>query len=114
MRYGERAGENPWGAYGLEWQIPSPPPTHNFEEKPVVTTEAYDYYSLKEKSGWLSNMPRVESATCLTPPTRLGSRAGGPPPRPGRHGGRPLRRTSSRSRPLTPTSGLLVGFIRED
>jgi cytochrome c oxidase subunit 1 len=50
MRYGERAGSNPWGAYGLEWQIPSPPPTHNFEEKPVVTTEAYDYYSLKEKS----------------------------------------------------------------
>jgi cytochrome c oxidase subunit 1 len=49
MRYGERAGENPWGAYGLEWQIPSPPPTQNFEEKPVVTTEAYDYYSLKEK-----------------------------------------------------------------
>ncbi|MGB6337238.1 MAG: cytochrome c oxidase subunit I [Thermoanaerobaculia bacterium] len=49
MRYGERAGSNPWGAYGLEWQIPSPPPTHNFEEKPVVTTEAYDYYSLKEK-----------------------------------------------------------------
>ena len=25
MRYGERAGSNPWGAYGLEWQIPSPP-----------------------------------------------------------------------------------------
>jgi cytochrome c oxidase subunit 1 len=49
MRYGERAGSNPWGAYGLEWQIPSPPPTHNFEEKPVVTTEAYDYYTLKEK-----------------------------------------------------------------
>jgi cytochrome c oxidase subunit 1 len=49
MRYGERAGANPWGAYGLEWQIPSPPPTHNFEEKPVVTTEAYDYYTLKEK-----------------------------------------------------------------
>ena len=49
MRYGERAGANPWGAYGLEWQIPSPPPTHNFEEKPVVTTEAYDYYTLKER-----------------------------------------------------------------
>ncbi len=49
MRYGKRAGENPWGAYGLEWQIPSPPPTQNFEEKPVVTTEAYDYYAMKEK-----------------------------------------------------------------
>ncbi len=43
MRYGERASANPWGAYGLEWEIPSPPPTHNFEETPVVTREAYDY-----------------------------------------------------------------------
>jgi cytochrome c oxidase subunit 1 len=43
MRYGERASANPWGAYGLEWEIPSPPPTQNFEEIPVVTREAYDY-----------------------------------------------------------------------
>ena len=49
MRYGERAGANPWGAYGLEWQIPSPPPPHNFEETPVVTREAYDYASIEEK-----------------------------------------------------------------
>ncbi len=46
MRYGQRAGANPWGAYGLEWQVPSPPPTHNFEEAPVVTHEAYDYTSV--------------------------------------------------------------------
>jgi cytochrome c oxidase subunit 1 len=43
MRYGQRASANPWGAYGLEWEIPSPPPTQNFEEIPVVTREAYDY-----------------------------------------------------------------------
>jgi len=43
MRYGKRASANPWGAYGLEWEIPSPPPTQNFEEIPVVTREAYDY-----------------------------------------------------------------------
>jgi len=42
-RYGPVAGSNPWGASGLEWQTPSPPPTHNFEEIPVVTQEAYDY-----------------------------------------------------------------------
>jgi cytochrome c oxidase subunit 1 len=48
MRYGERAPANPWGAYGLEWEVPSPPPTHNFDEIPVVTREAYDYLGSEE------------------------------------------------------------------
>jgi cytochrome c oxidase subunit I len=43
LRYGQVAGANPWGATGLEWQVPSPPPAHNFETIPVVTTDAYDY-----------------------------------------------------------------------
>jgi cytochrome c oxidase subunit I len=43
MRYGPIAGPNPWGAKGLEWTIPSPPPTENFEETPIITEEAYDY-----------------------------------------------------------------------
>jgi cytochrome c oxidase subunit 1 len=43
MRYGAPAGPNPWGATGLEWQTSSPPPTHNVEETPVVTQEAYAY-----------------------------------------------------------------------
>jgi cytochrome c oxidase subunit I len=43
MRYGPVAGPNPWGAKGLEWETPSPPPTENFEEPPVVTHEAYAY-----------------------------------------------------------------------
>ena len=46
LRYGAIAGPNPWGATGLEWQTASPPPAHNFEETPVVTTEAYDYAAL--------------------------------------------------------------------
>jgi cytochrome c oxidase subunit 1 len=41
--WGERASGNPWKATGLEWQTASPPPTENFAETPVVTTEAYDY-----------------------------------------------------------------------
>jgi len=45
MRYGPVAGPNPWGAKGLEWQTPSPPPTENFEETPIVTEEAYAYES---------------------------------------------------------------------
>ena len=43
LRYGKPAGSNPWNAVGLEWMTPSPPPTHNFDETPVVTWEAYDY-----------------------------------------------------------------------
>jgi cytochrome c oxidase subunit 1 len=43
MRYGKRCEPNPWGALGLEWQAATPPPSHNFDETPIVTTEAYDY-----------------------------------------------------------------------
>jgi len=46
LRYGKPAGDNPWGAAGLEWTTPSPPPKHNFEETPVVTWEAYNYDEL--------------------------------------------------------------------
>ena len=43
IRYGPHAGPNPWGAKGLEWETPSPPPTENFEQPPVVREEAYSY-----------------------------------------------------------------------
>ena len=45
LKYGKPAGPNPWGATGLEWQVPSPPPTENFEVTPVVTVEAYEYHA---------------------------------------------------------------------
>jgi cytochrome c oxidase subunit 1 len=50
MRYGPIAEPNPWGATGLEWKTPSPPPTENFTEIPVVTEEAYAY-SAEEAAG---------------------------------------------------------------
>jgi cytochrome c oxidase subunit 1 len=43
MRYGRRAGPNPWDARGLEWEIESPPPTENFLVQPVVTDKTYEY-----------------------------------------------------------------------
>jgi len=43
LRYGPRAGPNPWQAVGLEWQTPSPPPASNFLETPAVTERSYDY-----------------------------------------------------------------------
>jgi cytochrome c oxidase subunit 1 len=45
LRYGKPAETNPWDATGLEWQVPSPPPTDNFEETPFVTEPAYNYGS---------------------------------------------------------------------
>jgi len=43
LKYGEIAGDNPFGAVGLEWNTTSPPPTENFTVTPVVTWEAYEY-----------------------------------------------------------------------
>jgi cytochrome c oxidase subunit 1 len=43
LRYGKPAGPNPWGATGLEWTTPSPPPKHNFATVPIVDKEAYCY-----------------------------------------------------------------------
>jgi cytochrome c oxidase subunit I len=43
LRRGEEAGPNPWRATGLEWQTSSPPPPHNFDTQPVVTSEPYAY-----------------------------------------------------------------------
>jgi cytochrome c oxidase subunit 1 len=40
---GPPAGSNPWSATGLEWQTPSPPSIHNFEETPVVVCGPYEY-----------------------------------------------------------------------
>lgn len=49
--YGKKASANPWGAKGLEWEIPSPPPTENFERTPIVMEEAYEYSNLEVKVG---------------------------------------------------------------
>jgi cytochrome c oxidase subunit 1 len=43
LRYGAAAGPNPWHATGLEWQTPSPPPTHNFAKVPLVDCGPYEY-----------------------------------------------------------------------
>ncbi len=43
LRKPATAGPNPWNATGLEWETDSPPPTHNFEETPVVIRGPYNY-----------------------------------------------------------------------
>jgi cytochrome c oxidase subunit 1 len=36
---------NPWGGVTLEWSIPSPPPTENFEVLPTITEDPYQFNS---------------------------------------------------------------------
>jgi len=41
--FGRSAGNNPWKATGLEWQVPSPPDAHNFKDIPEVYFGPYEY-----------------------------------------------------------------------
>jgi cytochrome c oxidase subunit 1 len=56
LRFGKKAGVNPWGAVGLEWTTSSPPPKDNFHETPVVTWEAYDYPAMLKAMGETQNV----------------------------------------------------------
>ena len=56
MRYGAKSGDNPWGALGLEWDTPSPPPMENFHETPVVTWDAYDYPAMMKAMAETQNV----------------------------------------------------------
>jgi cytochrome c oxidase subunit 1 len=40
---GAPAGDNPWRAMTLEWQVSSPPPVFNFDEIPQVVGGPYEY-----------------------------------------------------------------------
>ncbi|MCP3856979.1 MAG: cytochrome c oxidase subunit I [Actinomycetia bacterium] len=42
-RKGPKAGDNPWNANTLEWQVSSPPPEHNFPGLPEVVGHPYHY-----------------------------------------------------------------------
>ncbi|WP_020401590.1 cytochrome c oxidase subunit I [Gracilimonas tropica] len=46
---GEKAGSNPWGSRGLEWQATSPPDLHNFDHTPVIINGPYDYHKPMEE-----------------------------------------------------------------
>jgi cytochrome c oxidase subunit 1 len=48
LKHSPLAGQNPWGAKGLEWEIPSPPPTENFAETPIVTQGTHQYAPSRE------------------------------------------------------------------
>jgi len=50
LKWGERAGANPWGSRSYEWQTPSPPPTHNFPTSPTFSRGPYDYDLTEEEA----------------------------------------------------------------
>ena len=40
MKHGKEAGNNPWDGHTFEWLTTSPPPTHNWNELPVMETSS--------------------------------------------------------------------------
>lgn len=41
IRSGAPASANPWGAKGLEWTLPSPPPYHSFSTPPLIPLDTH-------------------------------------------------------------------------
>jgi len=63
---GKKAGRNPWGANGLEWSAPSPPPHGNFDVPPVVYRGSYEYGSPDSPEG-RDYLMQTESPEILEP-----------------------------------------------
>src|SRR5262249_5483845 len=66
---GKKAEQNPWQVGTLEWEIPSPPPHHNFDVIPNVIRGPHEYANPEatKKLGreWLTQteeLPEAESA----------------------------------------------------
>ncbi|HEX2911823.1 MAG TPA: cytochrome c oxidase subunit I [Chloroflexia bacterium] len=56
LRHGQKAGNDPWDAWTLEWTTTSPPPPHNFSQLPVVRSRR-PLWDLKhpDKPDWKLN-----------------------------------------------------------
>jgi cytochrome c oxidase subunit 1 len=58
MKFGKKAGNNPWHANTLEWQAASPPPHGNFAELPNCYRGPYEYSAPdREQDYWPQNEP---------------------------------------------------------
>ncbi|HEX6837948.1 MAG TPA: cytochrome c oxidase subunit I, partial [Polyangia bacterium] len=49
LKWGARAGGNPWNARSFEWLTTSPPPKHNFVVTPTLDYDPYDYTLSEEE-----------------------------------------------------------------
>jgi cytochrome c oxidase subunit 1 len=63
---GDKVGNNPWRAYGLEWLTSSPPTVENFEETPVVISGPYGYGRNQPLVGNIPNPGLTEFPQSLT------------------------------------------------
>ncbi|GIW72446.1 MAG: cytochrome c oxidase subunit I [Planctomycetota bacterium] len=57
---GRRAEVNPWRAVSLEWDVPSPPATHNFPIDPHVDFGPYDFERIDEATGLIRPGPESQ------------------------------------------------------
>lgn len=51
LRRGKIAEANPWKVGTLEWTLPSPPKTHNFDEIPIVRCGPHEFGNPNLKTG---------------------------------------------------------------
>jgi cytochrome c oxidase subunit 1 len=50
LKWGKRAGPNPWESRSFEWLTTSPPSKHNFEVTPLIRRGPYDYELTEEEA----------------------------------------------------------------
>src|SRR3569832_3018892 len=50
LRWGPKAGSNPWGSRSFEWLRASPPPKNNFPAVPVLDFSPYAYAQSEEEA----------------------------------------------------------------
>jgi cytochrome c oxidase subunit 1 len=50
LRWGKRAGANPWRSRSFEWMTPVLPPKHNFPVTPTIERSPYDYHLTEEEA----------------------------------------------------------------
>jgi cytochrome c oxidase subunit 1 len=50
LKWGDRAGPNPWRARTFEWDTDSPPPKHNFHAPPIIDSGPYDFELSEEEA----------------------------------------------------------------
>jgi cytochrome c oxidase subunit 1 len=57
LKWGERAGRNPWNSRSFEWLTRSPPPKHNFGRSPRLDYSPYDYTLTEEEARARADAP---------------------------------------------------------
>nr|WP_089722081.1 cytochrome c oxidase subunit I [Candidatus Entotheonella palauensis] len=68
LRAGAPAGADPWDARTLEWHTTSPPPVHNFDQLPVVSS-LDAFWEAKQGAATLSAPPEHEERIHLPQPS---------------------------------------------